>query len=105
MRWRSRVGVDLVRTFSPDSIHMVRKYPNRLAIWRKDGNRLTWEELQKIKCLVWGDDIVAVEVYPCNDDVVNIKHTRHLWTSTEIREAVKKCCRHPEFEVNNESDS
>ena len=97
MKWKCVIRKDLIAIFSPDNEHLIREYPNRLAIWRKDGNRLTWEELQKVKNIVWGDDVIAIEVYPRQVDCINIKHTRHLWTSKEIQETVRINCQHPEF--------
>lgn len=43
-----------------------------------DGS-LTWDQLQAIKCEVWGDDTRAIEVYPAAADVVNNGQYRHLW--------------------------
>lgn len=40
---------------------------------------LTWDQLQAIKCNVWGDDARAIEVYPAAADVVNNGQYRHLW--------------------------
>ncbi len=38
-----------------------------------------WEDLQKIKDAVWGQDARAIEVYPRAVDVVNNGNYRHLW--------------------------
>lgn len=38
-----------------------------------------WDQLQLIKNLVWGEDAVAIEVYPPQRDVVNSGNYRHLW--------------------------
>jgi hypothetical protein len=40
---------------------------------------VTWDELQHIKTLVWGENAIAVEVYPRTADVVNTGNFRHLW--------------------------
>lgn len=77
--------------------HNARIYEDRLAIWRKDGERLTWEELQQVKQMIWGDSI-AVEVYPPQYAVKNLRHTRHLWRSDEITQAIQSTCSHPEFD-------
>lgn len=61
-----------------DEVHWVRVYESRLAIARHDGQRMTWEELQDVKQQVWGDS-PAVEFYPPEHAVVNLRHTRHLW--------------------------
>ena len=93
--WRDKAAVGLLemRTLGE---HNVRVYADRLAIWRKDGQRLTWEELQSVKCAVWGDR-VAVEVYPAQSNVVNLRHTRHLWSGPRLTEAVEAECKHVEF--------
>ncbi len=93
--WREKASVGLIETHTVGE-HNVRVYADRLAIWRKDGKRLTWEELQTVKCAVWGDR-VAVEVYPAQCDVVNLRHTRHLWTGSRLAEAVAAECKHVEF--------
>ena len=93
--FRSKASVGLLETRSVGE-HNVRVYADRLAVWRKDGQRLTWEELQAVKVAVWGDR-VAVEVYPAQGDVVNLRHTRHLWTGPRIVEAVTTECTHIEF--------
>ena len=93
--WRKMANVGLIETRT-DGEHKVRVYADRLAIWRKDGQRMTWEELQDVKCAVWGDR-VAVEVYPAKCDVVNLRHTRHLWTGPRLTKAVAEECLHIEF--------
>ncbi|SDW75939.1 hypothetical protein SAMN04488041_103159 [Sulfitobacter pontiacus] len=40
---------------------------------------ITWDDLQYIKNMVWGDLIRAIEVYPAQADVVNSCNMRHLW--------------------------
>jgi len=89
--------VGRIKTQNIGSTYKVRIYSDRLAIWRQDGKRLTWEEVQEVKQMVWGNT-VAVEVYPVQADVVNERHTRHLWSTISIKEAVAKDCVHPEFE-------
>ena len=94
--WKQRASVGLIRTISAMDNYTVREYADRLAIWRKDGARLTWEELQAVKQAVWGNR-VAVEIYPAEHEVVNLRHTRHLWHTERIAAAVMTDCRHPEF--------
>lgn len=50
------------------------------ARW-KDG--LSWEELQGIKKGVGFGDRDAVEVYPRDEDIVNVANMRHLWILPE----------------------
>ncbi len=40
---------------------------------------LTWDELQKIKNLVWGEQACAIEIYPPQPELVNGGNYRHLW--------------------------
>ena len=95
LNFRNRANIGLLETRTVGE-HNVRVYTDRLAVWRKDGRRLTWEELQAVKCAVWGDR-VAVEVYPAQCDVVNLRHTRHLWTGLKLTDAVAAECTHVEF--------
>ena len=97
MNWKRKAAKGLIRTWNIDDAHKVREYANRLAIWRKDGQRLTREELQAVKQRVWNDR-VAVEVYPAQCDVVNLRHTRHLWSSFTLRRTVRQECHHDEFD-------
>ena len=93
--WREKSSIGLLDTVVTMH-HKIRVYKNRLAIWRTDGQRMTWEELQLAKQQIWGDR-VAIEVYPAQKDVVNLRHTRHLWSAPLIDIAVSKECRHEEF--------
>lgn len=70
----------LVQVFNED------KGIARLSICRTtvfpDGNwidGLSWEDLQDIKRQVGRGDQCAVEVFPCEEDVVNVANMRHLW--------------------------
>lgn len=94
--WKAKAAAGLIEVRELE-LHRVRIYKERLAISRNDGQRMTWEELQEIKQLIWGDAI-CVEVYPAADAVVNLRHTRHLWSSPSLTAAVIDSCRHPEFD-------
>lgn len=102
MKWEDRMSVGLLARVDWGA-YFVRQYPNRLAIWRKDGLRLSWEEAQEVKQHIWGDD-VAIEVYPAQCFVVNERHTRHLWRGELIGEAVATECVHEEFEIRQVPD-
>jgi hypothetical protein len=39
----------------------------------------TWEQLQRIKATVGYGTFDAVEIYPADEDAVNIANMRHLW--------------------------
>jgi hypothetical protein len=90
--WRARANIGLLKTHYLEE-HIVREYADRLAIQRHDGERLTWGELQAIKCSIWGDR-VAIEVYPAASVAVGLRHTRHLWWSPGIELAAVSGCRH-----------
>lgn len=40
---------------------------------------ITWDQLQRIKDTVWGQEARAIEVYPRRSDLVNSGNFRHLW--------------------------
>ncbi|NOR84513.1 hypothetical protein GQ473_00200 [archaeon] len=96
MKYSESHKVNLIEVISLEK-HIVRKYVDRLAICRIDGERLGWEELQEIKSEILGVDVIAIEVYPAHSKVVNLRHTRHLWYGSIITFAVLSCCVHPEF--------
>lgn len=79
--------------------YLIREYDNRLAVSRDDGERMTWEELQTVKSRLWGGGRIAIEVYPADSKVVNLRHTRHLWCGVEIARVVRAKCQHPEFDA------
>ena len=52
-----------------------------LKVRRRDGgDGIPWDTLQAIKNEMLGEDTVAVEVFPSEEDVVNEENIRHLWT-------------------------
>lgn len=44
---------------------------------------ISWDELQQIKRECGYGDADAVEVYPSDDNVVNVANMRHLWIMAE----------------------
>jgi hypothetical protein len=57
-----------------------------LRISREEGDDpIPWDHLQAIKAEHWGDDAVAVEMYPPAADLVDEIRARHLflWTGRE----------------------
>lgn len=51
-----------------------------LMVQHLDGSDgITWDDLQWIKRAAGYGDREAVEVYPLDDDVVNVANMRHLW--------------------------
>lgn len=71
----------LVQEYEPPSAHVI----SRLSVCRtsisgsrwKDG--ITWDELQRIKSECGYGNTDAIEIYPADDDVVNVANMRHLW--------------------------
>lgn len=78
--WRSKDY--LVQLFSSNHPGVcVRMSVNRTGIdsnggWKSD---IPWEDLQRIKNEIGFGDFDAVEVYPADNDVVNVANMRHLW--------------------------
>lgn len=46
-------------------------------------DRITWEQLQKIKRLCGYGERFAVEIYPADRDLVDVANMRHLWILDE----------------------
>jgi len=42
-------------------------------------DKITWEELQRLKSECGRGDKVALEIFPEDKDVVNVANMRHLW--------------------------
>lgn len=96
MKWKDKASVGLLDIVDIGD-HKIRMYENRLAIWRKDGKPLTWDELQEVKEILWEGEL-AIELYPKEEDVINIKNTRHLWKlDDEINKIILGKCKHIEF--------
>jgi hypothetical protein len=43
------------------------------------GDRITWDDLQRLKRECGRGERDAVEIYPADRDVVNVANMRHLW--------------------------
>lgn len=53
---------------------------NWLQVWKTDKtDGITWDQLQKVKNVVFGDEVTAIEIYPAVSQLVNLKNVRHLW--------------------------
>ena len=48
---------------------------------------ITWDELQRLKAECGRGDRLAVEVYPPDDEVVDVANMRHLWIIDELQDA------------------
>lgn len=75
--WLSRYF--LVQVFDEKN-NVVRLTVNRT--YRRNGKwdaEITWDELQEIKRQTGRGEQYAVEIYPCDKDIVNVANMRHLW--------------------------
>ncbi len=90
MKWKERIAVGLIKEANFYG-YKIRIYADRIAIQSEYEEPLSWETLQYIKNHFLGD-VVAFEIYPKEDDVVNLRNTRHLWYGylVEVKD-------HPEF--------
>lgn len=61
-------------------LSILRTEINATGRW-KDG--ISWEELQRLKHEAGYGFHHAVEIYPPDDDVVNVANMRHLWIMTD----------------------
>lgn len=53
---------------------------NWLQVWKKDGtDGITWDELQVMKNQIFGDEAIAIEIFPAESELVNFRNVRHLW--------------------------
>lgn len=70
----------LVQVYDEVELNLTRISVNKVTRSDKrwdDG--ITWDELQEIKRLLGYGDKCAVEIYPPDDDLVNVANMRHLW--------------------------
>ncbi len=81
------VRVDLLRSRTFIVQVFVEKGFTRLSVnradWDERQNRfredITWDDLQRIKREAGYGDMCAVELFPPDDEVVNVANMRHLW--------------------------
>lgn len=76
--WRSR---EFVAVLYEEKGGALRLSVNRVEL-RRNGewsDRITWEELQRVKHETGYGNAWAVEVYPPDACVVNVANMRHLW--------------------------
>lgn len=61
--------------------YMIEVDADHAVIYREDGEWFTptFYELQHIKCLAFGGDQWAIEVFPAARDLVDGQQQRHLW--------------------------
>jgi hypothetical protein len=109
MRPKGRTTVDLRRSDRVSGVKMfeseeywVEEYPQpsfRLVVARKDSapveGEQAWYDLWSIKNQVWGDEALAVEVYPPRSCLVDGQNQRHLWKVTprfDVSKASSEFC-------------
>jgi hypothetical protein len=39
-----------------------------------------WRDLQTIKNDLWGKNVIAIEIYPYDSNIVDLSNSYHLWT-------------------------
>ena len=82
------------------TVNSVRRKPERKRKARTDWrDGITWDELQRVKNETLGPDVWCVEVYPAQDDVVDVANMRHLWPLDE-----PPATRFPKEGVTKDSD-
>ena len=57
---------------------------NWLLPENRDNRSLSWEEIQYLKGQVGFANAWAVEVYPPDDDAVNVSNMRHIWLVEDV---------------------
>ena len=82
MNWKERAACGLIRVERIGD-YTIRIYKDRIAIRGISEAPISWEILQKIKRQILGD-VVAVEIFPTDSDVVNLANTRHLWFTPDL---------------------
>ncbi len=59
--------------------------PGHLVIRREDGTAAEpgWYEMQTMARMTWGQEALAVEIFPPGREYVDGQHQRHLWRVPE----------------------
>ena len=47
-----------------------------------------WMDMQEIKNVIWGEEVVAIEVFPAHSQFKDGSNTYHLWTWDGLKEQV-----------------
>lgn len=76
MDWRRHYTAHVGHTFW-GSAQVATRHLRVQRMSRGDG--IGWDVLQRIKDEMLGPDVLAIEVYPPADAVVNAANIRHLW--------------------------
>lgn len=73
----------LVQVFKESGILRVSVNRTRLKEIGRWDDKITWDELQEIKSKLGYGEFDAVEIFPRDEDVVNVANMRHLWILTK----------------------
>lgn len=82
--WRSRDY--LVQVFQEEAANVLVRLSVNCTSLTKDGGwqqNIPWEDMQRLKHEAGYGMFDAVEVYPCDLDVVNVANMSHLWVMRE----------------------
>jgi hypothetical protein len=77
--WRSKdflAQVVIEKNSGRTRISIQRTMINELGEWLEG---IGWEDLQRVKSEIGYGDVIALEVYPRDKDVVNVANMRHLF--------------------------
>ena len=75
----------LVQLFNEkDDVVRVSVTKSQLGMGRTFADGISWDELQDIKRMCGYGNLMAVEVYPRDVDIINVANMRHLWVLPEI---------------------
>lgn len=80
--WRSSKFLVQVY-YEADGIERLSIQTTRLKDNGEFEDNIPWEVLQKLKKECGRGDKEAVEIFPCDKDVVNVANMRHLWILTK----------------------
>lgn len=95
MSWKEKSSIGLQKIERIDGF-LVRFYADRIAVQSRNDLAISWEQLQEVKNKALGNDTIAIEVFPPESKVVNLRNTRHLWFSPRVDD-LAQWLRHPEF--------
>lgn len=80
--WENETYLVLSRKYSEHITHAV--------VCRKDGDIVTWAEKQMIKNELFGNEMVAIEIYPKQSELIDDDNVYHLWLGDKITDIVLK---------------
>lgn len=55
-----------------------------LRVWKEDfTDGITWDDLQMVKNKIFGEERTAIEIFPPESQLINVRNVRHLWLMPE----------------------